>query len=381
MLKETSWIKLLLVAAIAALLSGCSSGNSDVSSVDNGHRNYAFGTFSAAGLHGPLAKAALQNCQTCHATPTYGSNPRFSVLRTNIPRGCETCHQYLTAHPTPWLPGRIGTPSFVANATSHATAGNLTTACALCHGAALDGVGGTAPSCMSTSQSGIGCHATSSPVQKPTGCTSCHAGSPGGPGGASWPNRNFGHTKHAAKLNLDCTICHGAPTYGTAKHSNLDTDMAFAATYRANAGIAIAYNKAAGACSAVSCHGGKTTPDWKAPNSIVVDADCLKCHEQGTALGTPQANSYFSGKHKEHLPGGILNVIHVGRLNNAITCTNCHNLVTLAAQHFIGLDTRGYGVNDQPRNTVGGVATRITSYNNNNTCTTSCHTSGGEGAW
>lgn len=379
MLKETSWIKLFFVAAIAAALSGCSSGNIEVSPFDSGHSNYAFGTFSAAGTHGPLAKAALQNCQPCHANPTYGSNPRFSVVRTNIPRGCETCHQYLTAHPTPWLPGRIGTPSFVANATSHATAGHQTTACALCHGAALDGVGGAAPSCMSNSQSGIGCHATSGPVQKPTGCTSCHTASPGGPIGIAWPNRNFGHNKHAAGLSLACATCHGSSTYGVATHSDLNTDMLFSTTYRANAGIAIAYNKATGTCSSVSCHGGQTTPDWKVPNSLVVATDCLKCHEQGTASGTPQANSYYSGKHKEHLPGGILNGVHVARGNNAITCTDCHNLVTLAAQHFIGLDTRGYGANDQPRNTIGGGATKITSYNN--TCSTSCHTSGGEGGW
>src|SRR3990172_4429014 len=142
MLKERSWMNIFFIAALVAAFFGCTSGNSDVSILDNAHSNFAVGTFAAATAHGPLAKASLESCQPCHATPTFGSNPRFTVSNTNMPTGCETCHAATTAHPTPWLPGRIGTPANIANATSHASAGSFGTACALCHGASLDGVGG-----------------------------------------------------------------------------------------------------------------------------------------------------------------------------------------------------------------------------------------------
>ena len=380
MLKERSWMNIFFIAALVAALFGCTSGNSDVSILDNSHSNFAIGTFAAATAHGPLAKASLESCQPCHATPTFGSNPRFNLSHTNMPAGCETCHAAVTAHPTPWLPGRTGTPFNVANATSHATAGNFGTACALCHGASLDGVGGRAPSCTSADPvSGVRCHGTS-PAQTPTGCTSCHTASPSGPSdgtaGATTPNRRHGHGKHT-QHSIACAACHDTFTSGMVSHANGTTDVPLSNTFQANLNVNVTtfnYDKTARTCSGVSCHGGQTTPDWQVADSITVATDCLKCHELGTALGTPQFNSPFSGFHQSHL-AGLANTLF--RLTNPvdITCTDCHNTTALALQHFIGLDTQGYGANDSPGNTISGGLTKVITYDKTlRTCLAACHT-------
>jgi hypothetical protein len=168
--------------------------------------------WAAAANHGARAKINLGTCQPCHATPPIGVNPRFNVVKTGMTAGCETCHKQNTSHPTPWLTGRVGTPDNVANTTSHATAGNLATACALCHGAALDGVGTgvTAPSCMSaTAIGGISCHAIS-PAANPTGCVSCHGN----------PPATGKHGEHTALAGVTCAACHNSFGTGTATHAD-----------------------------------------------------------------------------------------------------------------------------------------------------------------
>ncbi len=86
--------------------------------------------------HGPDARADLTFCQACHGEPGGpGSNPRFNVgiLRV-LGTGCEGCHVEAGAHPFQWIaPGR-----------THSSAGNFRVACALCHGAELQGGVGTA---------------------------------------------------------------------------------------------------------------------------------------------------------------------------------------------------------------------------------------------
>jgi len=231
---------------------------------------------------------------------------------------------------------------------------------------------------MSNAVGGIGCHATASPALNPTGCISCHAASPGGPNGLAAPNRGYGHNKHASGLGLVCSVCHGAATYGMASHADGTADMIFpSTTYRANSNITITYNSAAKTCSGVSCHGGQTTPDWRVSGSISVATDCLKCHEAGTGAGTPQYNSYYSGKHAYHLTGAANTIYKAQNGGVSIACADCHNTVTLAAKHFVGLDTPAL---DPAVDTVGGT-TKLTGYNTLlKTCTTSCHI-GGEGAW
>jgi len=305
-------------------------------------------SYLAGTAHGPDAKTNLASCQPCHATPASGSNPRFTVVKNNLPTGCETCHNAGTAHPTPWLPGRAGNPN--PNTTTHATALALTTSCSLCHGAAL--TGGSGPSCMSASISGIRCH-SSSPATNPTGCVSCH-GQP--PTGTAFPNTDNTHSEHHgffATTNSACQACHNGhgmnftTQIGTATHANGIADVTISTTYKAKpAGTpAITAGKS---CTNISCHGGQTTPAWdetNAGNLINIDTDCVKCHEFGTA----QYNSYNSGKH----------AFHVGEFG--ISCTDCHNTLTLSVNHFTRLDTP---IMEGPASgTIGGGATFIPAGN------------------
>ncbi|MDO9309593.1 MAG: CxxxxCH/CxxCH domain-containing protein [Deltaproteobacteria bacterium] len=293
----------------------------------------------AAANHGARAKTNLGTCQSCHATPASGVNPRFNVAKTNLANGCENCHLANTAHPTPWLTGRVGTPGNVANTTSHATAGSLATACALCHGSALNGPagGGTAPSCMSaTAISGISCHATS-PAANPSGCSSCH-GNP--PNGATAPNRAFAHAAHTFS-NVACAACHNNLGFGTIAHADGTVNVALSPTFQAQTGGAPSYS--AGQCTNVSCHGGQTTPPW-ASGTINVDTNCTLCH----ASGTTQNNSYNSGDHAFHI-------------NDAgLACTACHDTTNLSLSHFTHLETPA--MEGPASATIGGGNTNVISY-------------------
>lgn len=300
-----------------------------------GHANESQ-PWSAAANHGARGKINLGACQSCHATPSSGVNPRFNVAKANLANGCESCHKLNTAHPTPWLIGRLGTPGNVANTTSHATAGSLPTACALCHGTALNGAlgGGTAPSCMSaTTIGGISCHATT-PAANPTGCKSCHA---------VYPPVSNKHAVHLSLAGVTCAACHSNLGPGTATHANGTLNVALSSTYQAKTGGALVLNPVAKNCANVSCHGGQNTPPWTT-GTINVNADCKNCH----VLGATQYNSYNSGEHDFH-------VNSAGR-----GCTECHNITELAKSHFSRLDTQ---VMEGPASaTVGGGATGIPAY-------------------
>ncbi len=308
--------------------------------------------WALAANHGASAKTSLGGCQSCHATPASGVNPRFNVAKTNLANGCENCHQANTAHPTPWLTGRVGTPGNIANTTSHATAGSLGTACALCHGAALNGPagGGTAPSCMSaTAISGISCHATS-PAANPTGCSSCH-GNP--PNGATSPNRAFAHTAHTFS-NVACAACHNNLGFGSTAHADGTVNVALSPNYQAKTGGAPSYS-VAGQCANVSCHGGLPTPQWTTGATIDVNTSCNFCHSLRTT--SDQYNSYNSGQHDRHVNAGVV-------------CTECHDTTKLATNHFTRLDTQT--MEGPASATIGGGNTSITFYVSGN-CTATCH--------
>jgi len=147
--------------------------------------------FNDPALHGPEAKSDLTICQECHGEPGgAGSNPRFNLPKGNLVNGCEDCHMLFTAHPDRdrWsFRGLATTPR-----RTHFAAGNILSACALCHGAALDGLG------------------TPTPVG-PT-CFSCHLSAP--------------------LFRLRCTYCHGYPPVGAADLSGgIPVDHRPAATF------------------------------------------------------------------------------------------------------------------------------------------------------
>jgi hypothetical protein len=196
------------------------------------------GTYLPYTAHGVDARKDLTACQVCHTTPNTGgpgSNPRFNVVQgTRLPAGCETsgCHAPQTAHPIPWLPG---SPVDSRSITSHQNAGNLSVACALCHGATL--AGGAGPSCMGGKDIfGTGCH-VSSPAVNPTGCVSCH-GNP--PNGTAFPNLEGlpgNHTEHNfPNVTGLCNTCHNGGGTGTAFHGSGTVTVSVLSVYNAKTG-------------------------------------------------------------------------------------------------------------------------------------------------
>lgn len=100
------------------------------------------GSYLNGTIHGPDAAADLTVCQQCHGEAGGpGSNPRFNIGIESVSNsGCEDCHGERYAHPQHW-------------GSNHSDAANVQKACTLCHGVALDGVGGVGGSCFE-------CHTT-----------------------------------------------------------------------------------------------------------------------------------------------------------------------------------------------------------------------------
>jgi predicted CxxxxCH...CXXCH cytochrome family protein len=259
--------------------------------------------FTSADLHGPAAKQDLTYCQGCHADLSSGgagSNPRFNVPVGSLVTGCEaaSCHGASTAHPVPWK---------YAYTTSHQSAGNMAVACALCHGATLNG--GVGSACST-------CHIAGSPLTVKN-CTSCHS-SP--TNGATAPNRAGSHAKHNALANVtgQCASCHDGGGSSTANHAYGRTSVFLSLATMYNAKTGGASYAANGTCSNVSCHGGQTTPVWST-GTIDVNTQCTSCHTSGTT----QYNSYV-GRHSKH---------------SNKSCTDCHDTALLAVNHFTHLET------------------------------------------
>ena len=248
-------------------------------------------------------------------------------------------------HPSEWM-------------STHKTSARTNIAsCVECHGENFDG-GVSKVSCMSPSAvSGFTCHATS-PAASLTGCVSCHGISPSGPFGSTAPNRQFAHPKHTALTG--CDTCHLNAGSGSAGHARANAAGGrSSATVASSASFPFVYN-ANGTCSNVSCHGGKVTPAWSGAINIVANDNslCLKCHEQGTSLGVPQYNSYYSGFNSTR---SITNMHEFHIVGQAANCTDCHNIGTMTnfQQHFGGIATKTFTA---PANTIGGVPTKIGSY-------------------
>jgi len=266
-----------------------------------------------------------------------------------------------------------------------ASAAVSTSSCTQCHGADLTG-GISKVGCFSTSQSsfsGFVCHATSPAVD--TGCKSCH-GTP--PDGTTAPNRGSAHDTHLALAGISCDTCHANAGAGTLNHAKATasggigsaTVSSFSDTYKSKIVTTFGYEATSGTCSSIICHGGQTTPSWNT-GSIEIATDCLKCHVQGTALQTPQYNSFYSGTFTFPGSGATVNLhqLHLSSTDPLssssaqIFCTTCHNTDKLAIQHFSGLLTPAFeGI---PASTLGGGNTRIIEYPStpSGTCTNTCH--------
>jgi len=191
----------------------------------------------------------------------------------------------------------------------------------------------------------MSCH-NASPEVYPSGCISCHERPP--VVGAHIPHNSL------ASVNNICFPCHEDGGSGSKAHFNGVANVTIGAVYDAKTGSPAVYNQD-GTCSGVSCHGGQDTPIWVlvGDNSINVETDCTSCHAHGTA----QYNSYYSGWHDVHI-------------NMNFLCTDCHNPVALAVDHFSGLGTQE--LEGDPGATISGSSIR--SYEpTTNSCTPTCH--------
>jgi hypothetical protein len=158
--------------------------------------------FADPALHGPEAKANLLFCQTCHAAAGgQGSNPRFNTPIGNLVDGCEDCHSEAGAHPSGTDRWTFHYDTTVTRRT-HFAAGNVLTACALCHNVSSGNVGGTAPPCT-------GCH-VSAPLFL-LKCNVCHLQPPAGTPDQSGASTPVAHGLVATRAPHEaCAICHGA---------------------------------------------------------------------------------------------------------------------------------------------------------------------------
>jgi len=380
---------------------------------------------TSSAFHGLAAKQDLNYCQGCHGTP---GTTRFDGGAAATSCQASTCHPEAKAHPTRWYQAPQPFPGYVSSHRNAGDLGVSCALCHKVDGPGT-GLDNTAPSCYSDTHNGVVCHSGgpggpnhavpftgsghtttnqagfngncapchavtgASPIASAPLCTVCHTSAAGlpfanctschakPPSGTAYPNVAGTHAKHDALAGVTgvCTSCHNNLDSGTTGHYNRANavpgkdalrvspgDAAFVATFNAKAGSA-SFDNAALTCANVNCHGGVPAPNWRTGTiGVNTDAGCLACHKPGTAAGTPENNSPFSGLHATHLNAA-------GALKAA--CRDCHNMAnatTGAANHFKFLNTpQMEGPASQTVEPGGSAA----NYNaTNQTCTVNCHT-------
>jgi predicted CxxxxCH...CXXCH cytochrome family protein len=381
-------------------------------------------TPTSSAFHGLTAKQDLKFCQGCHGAP---GTTQFNGGAA--PTSCQssTCHPVAKSHPTRWYQAPQSFPGYVSShrdagdlnvscalchkvsgpgtgpdaaapscfsdtfngvtchsggpgapnhavpflGTTHTATSQavFTQTCSVCHA-----VSGASP--LSSAPLCAVCHAAGSPLTN-VNCTSCHAKPPAG---TVYPNIAGRHAKHDALANVTgvCTSCHNNLDSGTAGHyvranavAGKDSlrvppgDAAFLTAYNAKAGSA-SFDNAALTCANVSCHGAVTAPNWQTGTiSVSTDAGCRQCHKLGTAAGSPENNSPFSGQHGFHLSASGTVVA---------LCTDCHNMAngtTGATNHFKFLNTPQMEGPASQTVEPGGSAANYNAVNQ--TCTVNCH--------
>lgn len=314
-----------------------------------------------------LANAPV--CAKCHflGSPNNPANHPATPAPAGTAPGCfnnTLCHgENPASHPVPF---NDNTHYDVVTATFGA-------ACGDCHDVSAPSTK-AGPVCQT-------CHIAGSPLTA-MNCTSCHAAPPdgGAPAGAAYPNVAGAHATHIALTStgtpIACDTCHNGlgPSLLNLNHYNRANarpgenalrvppgDVVFSATYDAKTGASSFDNSASLNCSNVSCHGGQATPNWQT-GAIDVNNQCTSCHEFGTAPGTPQYNSPYSGEHN-------INASH--RI-----CVACHNTTTLAVNHFTTLADNTISPTVAAA-TIGGAGTAITTWTpgtgTSGTCNAVCH--------
>lgn len=321
--------------------------------------------------HGPEAKADLAYCQLCHGTPGTILFDGGDALTS-----CSDCHQDADAHPTRWQGGNDVTPDYLS---SHRSARNLGTACAICHNVLAAGTGphSGAPSCFSagfTNADGVtsGCHADGPgvghvlPFTDPTDhgpeakadltfCQTCHADLPAGSPGSD-PRFNVA----VGSLVSGCEDCHNDLTAHPAGggrdaftwYNQVDWTTSTNSTHSNAANV----SNACGLCHGADLSGsaGPGCGDCHGASPVTYADDCVSCHnlppdeQPPTGAGRPNR----SGEHNKH---------------SRFTCSTCHDNG--------GLDTPGNHFDGTaPANvTPPNPEITFTSTVTDTTCNGACH--------
>jgi predicted CxxxxCH...CXXCH cytochrome family protein len=279
-------------------------------------------------------------CGACHGVPPPaphststdcgGCHPGYTATSVNAALHLNGVIDAASSHPAGW-----------SDKTQHGYSVNRSglASCKTCHGAALDGVGGTAQGCAN-------CHATAGIASWPTNCTFCHGNRTSGL--ASPPVDTQGTTLvtnvsvgvHAAHMGtalmtgMACAQCHPDRT-----GSNVITDPAHIdgngvaevsfGTLARTGGAAATYTRTSATqatCAATWCHGAFTgganaTLSWTTPGTL----GCTSCH--GAPPPAPHTTSTACGTcHTGYTATSVNLATHLNGVVDVanLTCTSCH---------------------------------------------------------
>jgi predicted CxxxxCH...CXXCH cytochrome family protein len=370
-----SLIKMVSIPLAVAALAACSGKSADAPAMidSNGkHPGNWIGQHWAAyeqANGGKKTISANTSCSECHGSDLSGGISKVSCFSASM--NGMSCHpDRVFGHPADWanpLKSGFHGLSFNSNLDSTGLGNAINTSCAPCHStdSAADKVAGS-PSCLSSDPKwAISCHSGN----PKNGCSSCHGLPPSGAVGSAAPNRAGAHAAHLALNGVTCSTCHvsygpGSQQHATARFTNHSTAyVKLTSLYYAESGT---YNFIGGKCSAISCHGGQTTPDWNT-GTINVGSDCVKCHQQQDPMN-PQYNSFYSGNYQ------TVNLHQYHLALTGVVCTDCHNPVKMGnSYHFAALNTPAF---EFPASyTLGGNNTKVSNYDvSTGSCTNTCHT-------
>ena len=254
-------------------------------------------------------------------------------------QSCEACHpcgaKATSGHPAAWTDR--------TSAGFHAySANNGLSNCQGCHGAALDGVGGTATTSCAQ------CHGAT----WKTNCVMCHGGTDnqtGAPAKTTWGNtadavRVGTHTAHVAATHglaaaVACATCHVQPVDALAAgHVDGGTsEVVFSGRAIQGVVTATAWTRATATCSNTYCHGATlqggtaTAPVWTRTDGT--QRACNSCH----GAPPPPPHSTSTGCATCHGAGYSATTVNVATHMNGVldvsgmTCTSCHGTAGRAA--------------------------------------------------
>lgn len=291
--RGTGWKRALVCSTLAAFLGGCGGGDPVAPRTARRALGAADGGYDP---HDEFASAGL-SCVVCHPC---GAAP---------------------VHSASWMDrSSSGFHAFTANAGLQS--------CQDCHGASLDGTGGSAA---------ISCAACHGAAWK-TSCAMCHGGAndaTGAPPKTTWGNagdpvRTGAHQRHLARY--DCSACHVKPGDALAP-GHLDGPTATVTFGGLSAqGTSPSWNRSSATCAATYCHGGTllggthATPVWTVLDGT--QRTCDSCH------GAPPANASHTRTDGDcsacHGAGysaaqATVGAGHIdGTLDVTLSCTSCH---------------------------------------------------------